>query len=161
MAVRMRRLFSQFLGGWRGIGLLFLRLVVGSAFILHGWQKIENPFHWMDTSPHPAPAFLQGMAVLAEVGGGAALILGLLIPIAALLLMGDMLYALAFVHLPHGDSFVATGRAVSSYERALVSLAVSFAVLLIGPGRFALDAMLFRTRDWVAEEKKDWLKIPA
>jgi len=41
----MRRFYPQFLGGWRGLGLLFVRLVLGTAFILHGWQKIGNPLH--------------------------------------------------------------------------------------------------------------------
>ncbi len=71
-----------------------------------------------------------------------------------------MFYALAFVHLAHGDPFVAAGNG-PSYERALVYLAVSVAVMLVGPGRFALDAMLFKGTDWVAEEKKEWLKISA
>jgi putative oxidoreductase len=156
----MRRLYPPFVGGWRGIGLLFLRLVVGTALVLHGWQKIENPFHWMDQFPNAAPAFLQGAAVLAEVGGGAALVLGLLTPLATFLIACDMGYALAFVHLPHGDPFVAAGNG-PSYERALVYLAVAVAAMLVGPGRISLDAMLFKRRDWVVEEKKEWLKIPA
>ena len=156
----MKRLYPQLLGGWRGIGLLFLRLVVGSAFILHGWQKIGSPLHWMDKAPSAPPAFLQLMAVVAEVGGGALLIVGLVTPLAAFLLACDMLYALAFVHLPHGDPFVAAGQG-PSYERALFYLAASVGLLVLGPGRYALDATLLRKRDWVAEEKREWLKIPA
>ena len=30
--------------------------------------------------------------------------------------------------------------------------------LALGPGRYALDAMLFKKRDRVAEEKREWLK---
>ena len=156
----MRRLYPQFLGGWRGIGLLFVRLVLGTAFILHGWPKTENPLHWMDKMPNAPPAFLQLMAVVAEVGGGALLIVGLLTPIATFLLTCDMIAAMALVHLPHGDPFIPAGNG-PSYEKALVYLAVSVAVMLIGPGRFSLDGMLFKRRDWVAEEKKEWLKIPA
>jgi putative oxidoreductase len=157
----MKRLYPQFLAGWRGVGLLFIRLVVGTALVLHGWQKIENPFHWMDRAPNAAPAFLQGMAVLAEVGGGALLIVGLLTPLAAFLVACDMIGALSLVHLPHGDPFVAAGAGASSYERALVYLAVSVGLMVLGPGRFAFDAMLFKRKDRVAEEKREWLKIPA
>jgi putative oxidoreductase len=157
----MRRLYPQFLGGWRGIGLLFIRLVLGTAFILHGWQKIENPLHWMDKAPNAAPAFLQLMAVVAEVGGGALLIVGLLTPIATFLIACNMIGALALVHLPHGDPFIAPTATGPAYERALVYLAVSIGVMLLGPGRYSLDTMLFKRRDWVAEEKKEWLKIPA
>ncbi len=157
----MRRLYPQFLGGWRGISLLLVRLVLGTAFVLHGWQKIGNPLHWMDQAPNAPPAFLQLAAVMAEVGGGAFLIVGLLTPIATFLLSCDMLGALALVHLPHGDPFVAATATGLAHERALIYLAVSVAMMLIGPGRFSLDAMLFKRRDWAAEEKKEWLKIPA
>ncbi len=156
----MRRLYAPFLGGWRGIGLLVLRLVVGTAFILHGWQKIENPFHWMDKMPHAAPGFLQGLSVLAEVGGGAALILGLLTPLVTFLLACDMFAGMALVHWPAGDPFVSP-KMWPAYEPALVYFAVAITVMLVGPGRFSLDAALFKKRDWVAEEKKEWLKIPA
>jgi putative oxidoreductase len=156
----MKRWYPQFLGGTRGIALLFVRLVVGTAFVLHGWQKVENPMHWMDQMPGAAPAFLQLFAVVAEVGGGALLILGLLTPLATFLIACDMVGALALVHLPHGDPFIPAG-AGPSYERALVYLSVAVSLMLLGPGRYALDAMLFRKRDWIAEEKKDWLKISA
>lgn len=157
----MRRLYAPFIEGWGGIGLLLLRLVVGMAFILHGWQKIGSPFHWMDKFPNAPPAFLQGMAVFAEVGGGALLILGLLTPIATFLLACDMGYALAFVHLPKGDPFVAATANGSSYERALVYLAVSIAVMLAGPGRYALDAILFETRGRLVAERNRWVRSTA
>jgi putative oxidoreductase len=110
--------------------------------------------------PNAPPAFLQGMAVFAEVGGGALLIVGLLTPPAALLVACDMIGALSLVHLPHGDPFAAAGNG-PSYERAPVYLAMSVGLMVLGSGRFAFDTMLFRRRDWVAEEKKEWLKIPA
>ena len=38
---------------------------------------------------------------------------------------------------------------------------VTEGLMVLGPGRFSLDAMLLRSRDWVVEEKKEWLKISA
>ena len=157
----MRRFYPPFVGGWRAIGLLFIRLVVGTAMVLHGWQKIGNPFHWMDQMPSPPAPFLQGLSVLAEVGGGAALIVGLLTPLAALAVACDMFAAMVLVHWPHGDPFVAETATGPAYERALVYLAVSVGLMVLGPGRFSLDAMLLKSRDWVVEEKKEWLKISA
>ena len=156
----MKRLYPPFLGGSRGIGLLLVRLVVGTAFVLHGWQKMGNPMHWLDQMPSPPPAFLQLAAVLAEVGGGAFLIAGLLTPLATFFIACDMVVAIALVHLPHGDPFIPEGNG-PAYERALVYLAVLVCLMLLGPGRYSLDAMLFKKRDWVAEEKRDWLKVGA
>jgi putative oxidoreductase len=152
----MRRLYPPFVRGRAGIGLLLVRIVVGAAFIFHGWQKIGNPFHWMEGMPDAPPAFLQGMAVFAEVGGGAMLILGFLTPLAAFLLACDMGYALAFVHLPKGDPFIAAAANGSSCERALVYLAVAVAVFLAGPGRYALDAMLFGRRGAFLADESAW-----
>ena len=78
----MSRLFGPFITGPGAVGLLVLRLVAGSALMLHGWPKIQNPFGWMPPQS-PVPGILQALAALSEFGGGLALILGLLTPIAA------------------------------------------------------------------------------
>ena len=139
----MRWLFPEFRGGAAAVSLLLVRLVVGTAFILHGWPKMQNPTGWMQAfGLPPTPAALQVVAVAAEVGGGALLILGLLTPLAALALVGQMVGALAIVHLPNGDPFVsATGGA--SYELALVYLVIAVMFLFVGPGKLSADWPLF------------------
>ena len=123
------------------MGLLLLRLVMGAAFLFHGWPKIQNPLGWMGPDAS-VPAILQALAALAEFGGGIALIVGLLTRLAALGITTNMVVALAMVHLPHGDPFV--GKAGErSYELAAVYLACAVLFLLLGPGRFSLDALLF------------------
>src|SRR5262249_3664682 len=140
----MSRLFPPFIGGRGAVGLLVLRLVAGAAFILHGWGKIQNPFHWMDFMH--VPSIFQALGALAEFGGGIAWILGLLTPIASLRILCNMVVALALVHLPHGDPFVAAGPGKSSFEPALGYLAVALTLLLVGPGSISLDAQLFGGR---------------
>ena len=64
------------------VGLVALRLVMGAAFILHGWPKIQHPTAWMGAEAS-VPAFLQVLAAAAEFGGGMALVAGLLTRLAA------------------------------------------------------------------------------
>ena len=138
----MRRLFPDLVAGWKGAALLLVRLVMGAAFILHGWPKIQNPFGWMNAmGGEGVPSVLQALAALAEFGGGIALVLGLLTPLAAFGIVCQMLGALLLVHFPQGDPFVAAGR--SSYELALVYLVVAVLLIAMGPGRWSLDALLF------------------
>ena len=138
----MRHLFYCDTTGWLGsVGLLGLRLVMGAAFMFHGWPKIQNPLAWMGPEA-PVPAILQALAALAEFGGGMALIVGLLNRLACLGVATNMIVALGMVHLPHGDPFVskAGGR---SFELAAIYLTCTVLFLLLGPGRYSLDALLF------------------
>ena len=100
----MRHLFYCDTTGWLGsVGLLVLRLVMGAAFMFHGWPKIQNPLGWMGPDA-PVPAILQALAALAEFGGGMALIVGLLTRLACLGIATNMIVALGMVHLPHGET---------------------------------------------------------
>lgn len=137
----MRKLFyCDTVGPIGSTGLLLLRLVVGAAFILHGWPKIQNPMGWMPPEAS-VPGVLQGLAALAEFGGGIALILGLLTRLSSLGIASVMIVAIGMVHLPQGHPFVSQGE--HSWELAAVYLACAVLFFLQGPGRFSLDALLF------------------
>lgn len=138
----MRRLYPVFIGGFGALALLLVRLVMGLAFLLHGWPKIQNPMGWMNAmGGSSVPSFLQALAALAEFGGGIALILGLLTPIAAFGLVCQMLGAFLLVHLPQGHPFVS--QVGPSYELPLVYLVVAIVLIARGPGKWSLDALLF------------------
>ena len=110
------------------VGLLLLRVVAGAYFISHGWGKIQHPFSW--GASMGIPPLFQGLAALAEFGGGIAWILGLLTPLASLGLACTM--AVAF--------------SMSKAELAAVYFCVAVLLLLAGPGRFSADAYVFREK---------------
>lgn len=137
----MKKLFGSFVGGRAALGLLIIRVITGAALMFHGWGKIQKPFSWMPPDA-PVPGFLQALAALSEFGGGLALVIGLLTPIAAFGIACTMAFAVFAVHLKSGHPFVATSGG-PSYELATAYLGVALLAILAGPGKYSLDAMLF------------------
>lgn len=140
----MRHFFYCDTTGWIGsVGLLVLRLVMGTAFILHGWSKFHHPLGWTGWMGPDAtvPAIFQALATISEFGGGLALVGGLLTRLGSLGIISVMVVALATFHIPKGDMFV--GPPTKSFELPAVYLACAILFLLLGSGRFSLDALLF------------------
>jgi putative oxidoreductase len=123
------------------IGMLLLRVVAGSAFVLHGQPKIAHPFGWMPPDA-PVPGVLQALAAISEFGGGLAWIIGLLVPLASLGIAFTMGFALNF-HIGRDDPFVGQG---ASWELAAVYFSVAVLLILAGPGRFSADRFLLGRR---------------
>lgn len=120
-------------------GLLLVRLVMGVAFILHGWGKIQAPFSWMPNSN--IPGIFLFLAALSEFGGGIALILGCLTSLASLGLAFTMAVAVYFHAVVFGDPFVSKGG--GSYELGMLYFALSIMFVLAGPGKFSIDKTIF------------------
>jgi putative oxidoreductase len=131
----------------RDTALLLARLAVGAVFFAHGWQKlftngVDGTAAFFGQAGVPMPTLSTWFAVVVELVGGAALVLGLAVPAAALLLVIDMLGAFLFVHAGSG-LFVAQ----NGYELVLVLAAASLVLGALGAGRFSLDhALLSRLR---------------
>jgi len=123
------------------LGLLAFRLVLGSAFILHGMGKIPHAFNWMGDGV-PVPALLQAAAAYSEFLGGAGLLLGFLTPLSSLAVIGVMIGALSMVHLPSHHPFVSM--AGPSYELALGYLAAAVMFLFNSPGKFSVDYLIVK-----------------
>ena len=118
--------------------ILLVRLVMGIAFVTHGWSKIQDPMGWM--GPDAAiPGFFLALAALSEFGGGIGLILGLLNPLVAAGLGSTMAVAVYSHVVLWGDSF-------DDYELALVYLVLVVLLAMLGPGKFSMDQKLFGTR---------------
>jgi putative oxidoreductase len=139
----MQCVFGNFVAGPGAVSLLVLRAIWGVAMVLHGWPKMHNPFGWMDVSaPSGVPSIFQALAAVAECGGGLAVCLGFLTPIATSGILCAMAVA-TFMHMViRGDPFVSSGTG-SSYEQALVYASIALVLMLVGPGKLSLDWRLF------------------
>lgn len=118
--------------------LLLLRVVFGVAMACHGWPKFQNLTTWMGPDA-PVPAFLIALAAIAEFLGGIAIALGALTPIAAFGNACTMVVAAAF-HISKGDPWISKG--AGAWEMAGIYLVISIVLLLVGPGRYSVDAIL-------------------
>jgi putative oxidoreductase len=136
------------------LAALITRLLVGVVFVAHGWQKmtagwgrITEGFTEMGV---PLPQLAAGFAMVAELLGGALLILGLLTPLAGAALVIVCIGAALFVHARNGV-FIGDG----GWE--LVGALGSAALLLAagGAGRFSLDHLLFGRRTERARRAAD------
>ncbi len=137
----MNKIWGEFVGGRAAWGLLAIRVIFGGALVLHGIQKMAAPTSWMNAfGPSAPPAPIQFLAFFAEFGGGLALLFGLLTPLAALGVLFEMGVALLMVHAAH--PWVA-GPGEASKEAALGYFAFALLMLLAGPGKLSLDALLF------------------
>lgn len=141
-------------GAQVSVSLLIMRMIIGAAFMFHGWGKIQNPSGWLpEGGPMPIPAFFQVLAAISEFCGGAAMILGLLNPLANFGIGVTMLTAVYLHMIVRKDPFVSmTGG--PSYELALVFLGFALTLILSGPGIFSLDRIIFGKRERSVKSEK-------
>jgi len=117
----------------RSLGLLLLRLVLGFIFLTHGWDKvqhiamIEQFFHSLGFGVWVA--YFIGWL---EVVGGLALILGVATRLFGLLFGIEMLVAVLLIGPAHG---------FASVEFELLLAVASFAIALMGSGRYSIYKM--------------------
>ncbi|MER7333139.1 MULTISPECIES: DoxX family protein [unclassified Micromonospora] len=126
----------------RDVAMLLARIGVGIVFFAHGWQKlvtngVDGTAAFFDQAGVPLPTVSAWFATGVELLGGAALILGAVVPIAGVLLALDMLGAFIFVHAGKG-LFVDKG----GYELVLALGAASLLLAAVGAGRLSVDHLL-------------------
>ena len=128
----------------RPLAALVARLVLGVIMVVHGSQKIFPRgalYQFVQFVQHLGlPAALGYVAAFTELFGGASLILGLLLHLAAFGIAIDMAVAIIKVHLHHG----LTGQA--GYEFPLACFALAVVLMGTGPGYVAADQYMFRGR---------------
>jgi putative oxidoreductase len=147
---------------------LLARCGVGTVFLAHGWQKIQVGVtatgRNLDTMGAPFPTAAAVYSTFVELLGGAALILGLALPVAGTLLFLDMAGALIFVHAKHGIFLVDGGNVRNGFELVLILALASLIFAAGGGGRLTLDHRLFGWGRATPDEDDDvppWRAAPA
>ena len=154
------------------LGLLGLRLAVGTTLAAHGYPKLfggpdRTPPAWLTRLLGPAlpaaverggpeafasvlerlgvprPALAARASGWAEFGGGLALAAGLVTPAAAAVAAANMAVAVGRAHWASGFY----GAREGGYEFALLLGVGAAALALTGPGALSVDALLGAPRD--------------
>jgi uncharacterized membrane protein YphA (DoxX/SURF4 family) len=128
----LQRTFSGFPTGFPGFALLLLRVVVGGAASSQAWLLISANHGAVNTS--------LVVALLAFVTG-LALIIGLMTPIASVLLGAGGLLLTVGSSVPGHLLLFESGMA--RFEFTVMSAALIF----LGPGALSLDARLYGRRE--------------
>lgn len=130
----------QVLEKLKPLGLLMLRVALGTILIYHGYPKLFG--HTRDAMQAFAhmglPGYFVYIAGVIEFFGGCMLITGLFTRLAGLLLAGEMTVGLWKVH-----DIISNPMAVRNYELPLLLAVSTFALATVGAGLLSFDHALF------------------
>jgi len=120
--------------------LALLRFMAGLMFAMHGAQKLLGAFGGVDGNGATPPLLsLFGFAGVLELVGGILIAVGLLTRPVAFLLSGQMAVAYFMQHFPNGFWPIQ-----NQGELAALYCFVFLYLSARGPGRYSLDAVVFR-----------------
>lgn len=118
---------------------IVLRIVLGAAFIAHGYPKLTGQSRqqskgFMKTVGIPGPLF--DLAAILEFLGGIGLIFGLLTQVIGVLLFLEMIGTTILSKRKLGKKYML------GYELDLAYLAGALTLALLGPGPFSIDRLI-------------------
>ena len=123
----------------RNVGLLILRIAIGTMLIHHGYEKTADINNFADAFVRPIgipfPIIASYIAAYSEIYGSWLVIAGLFTRFAALSIVGTI--GVAIYH-----AIVTAGFNIYLLERLILSMGGALCILLIGGGDFAIDRLL-------------------
>lgn len=138
-----------------------LRLIVGYGFMAHGFAKLSRGPESFSTVLHglgvPAPHLMAWLTILTEIFGGLAVFVGALVTAASLPLAIILMVSIFSVHLRYGFSSIKLIAVTAAgpqfgppgYELSLLYLASLAALVLAGPGKWAIDNLRKHRSKWM------------
>lgn len=125
------------------VAVLLLRVIVGMTMVAHGYNHlwggggIAGATRWFGSLGLRPPKLHAVLSGAGEIAAGAALVIGLLTPLAAAFVVGTMVVAGVVHHRPNGFFVLKEG-----YEYVLMIAVVCTVIGLLGPGSVSVDALL-------------------
>lgn len=123
------------------LGKLILRVTLGVLILLHGIAKLRNGIGFIEgvVTSHGLPAAFANLVYVGEVLAPVLLIIGLWTRAAALVVLGNMLVAVALVHMGDLGKLNETGG--WAIELQAMFIVAAAAVALLGAGRYSVGGI--------------------
>jgi putative oxidoreductase len=150
--------FSTAKKNYNQLAPLFLRLVIGFGFIVHGWAKLsKGPAGFeklLTLIGVPFPHIMSWVTALLELFGGLAILLGFFVSLTAIPLIIVMLVATFTIQIRFGFSSVRTiGLSQNGplfgppgYEINLLYIAGLVSLIFTGAGVFSVDGLMMKQK---------------
>ena len=127
---------------WQDSGLAFIRIIVGSFMIFHGWEvfdaeKMKVYLTWDSFKGFSSPSFMVYMGKIAELIAGILMTIGLFTRPATLVLIFTMLY-ISFL--------VGHGKVWYEDQHPFLFVLLGLVFFFTGPGKLSVDQLLFRNK---------------
>ena len=123
----------------KSLGLLILRISIGTMLIHHGYEKLADIENFADAFVRPIglpfPILSSYIAAYSEIYGSWLLIAGLFTRFAALSIVGTI--GVAIYH-----AIVTAGFNIYLLELLVLYMGGALCILLIGSGDFSVDKLL-------------------